>query len=231
MRLVTSVCLSLMTVAVTAGNVVAAAPLVEGGDTVVTYNFNDLSATNCGMWGGTTSGLYQDLEFPSPTYMTVCSTQNGTNGLQPSAFAAGLVEVRVKLPSAAMSVSVESFLYQYGEAPTLIAYDSTGVELGRMSAGAMNIWSTLEVQAGDTPIAEIGLLLPQLVGYIDNLKVSYGLPAPPEPDVVPEPEPEPQPEATDPVSIADCRKAGWMEFGFRNQGQCVSFVRNGRDSR
>lgn len=228
MRLLPSVSLSLMAGLVLAGNAMAS-PLVEGGDTVRVYTFDELPA-NCGMFAST-SGLYQDLAFPSPAEIGVCQTQNGTKGLQPAAFAAGLVEVRVGLPSPAMAVSLESYLYDYGETPTLIAYDATGVEIARSSAGLMNVWVTLEVQATDTPIAEIGLLMPQLVGYIDNLTVTYGLPVPPEPEVLPDPEPEVETEATDPVSLAECQNAGWMAFGFRNQGQCVSFVRNGRDSR
>lgn len=29
----------------------------------------------------------------------------------------------------------------------------------------------------------------------------------------------------------DCKKGGWEEFGFRNQGQCIRFVNTGMDSR
>jgi hypothetical protein len=42
--------------------------------------------------------------------------------------------------------------------------------------------------------------------------------------------PEP-PAPNDPVTTDECKKAGWSDFGFRNQGQCVSFVETGTDSR
>jgi hypothetical protein len=29
----------------------------------------------------------------------------------------------------------------------------------------------------------------------------------------------------------DCKKGGWEDFGFRNQGQCIRFVNTGKDSR
>lgn len=39
------------------------------------------------------------------------------------------------------------------------------------------------------------------------------------------------PAPTDPTVADDCKKGGWADFGFRNQGQCVSFVETGNDSR
>lgn len=35
----------------------------------------------------------------------------------------------------------------------------------------------------------------------------------------------------DPESIEECKKGGWADFGFRNQGQCIRFVNTGQDSR
>jgi hypothetical protein len=35
----------------------------------------------------------------------------------------------------------------------------------------------------------------------------------------------------DPESKADCKDGGWADYGFRNQGLCVSFVLTGRDTR
>ena len=32
-----------------------------------------------------------------------------------------------------------------------------------------------------------------------------------------------QPETKD-----DCKKGGWMQFGFKNQGQCIRFVNTGQ---
>ena len=34
-----------------------------------------------------------------------------------------------------------------------------------------------------------------------------------------------------PTSKNDCKKGGWVDFGFRNQGQCVRYVNTGKDSR
>jgi hypothetical protein len=42
--------------------------------------------------------------------------------------------------------------------------------------------------------------------------------------------PEP-PAPTDPQTSDDCKKGGWSDFGFRNQGQCVRYVETGLDSR
>lgn len=35
----------------------------------------------------------------------------------------------------------------------------------------------------------------------------------------------------DPSTIQDCFQGGWEAFGFKNQGQCVRFVKTGEDSR
>ena len=35
----------------------------------------------------------------------------------------------------------------------------------------------------------------------------------------------------DPETKDDCKKGGWEQFGFKNQGQCVRFVETGKDSR
>lgn len=37
--------------------------------------------------------------------------------------------------------------------------------------------------------------------------------------------------ALDPSDADDCKKGGWEDFGFRNQGQCIKFVNTGKDSR
>ena len=34
-----------------------------------------------------------------------------------------------------------------------------------------------------------------------------------------------------PQTKDDCKKGGWEQFGFRNQGQCVRFIETGKDSR
>ncbi len=35
----------------------------------------------------------------------------------------------------------------------------------------------------------------------------------------------------DPQTKDDCKKGGWEQFGFKNQGQCVRFIETGKDSR
>jgi hypothetical protein len=34
-----------------------------------------------------------------------------------------------------------------------------------------------------------------------------------------------------PETKNDCKKGGWQEYGFKNQGQCIRFVNTGKDSR
>jgi len=53
---------------------------------------------------------------------------------------------------------------------------------------------------------------------------------PPPPDDPPTGEPQDLPTA-DPLTKADCMNHGWESFGFRNQGQCVSFVETSKDRR
>ena len=39
------------------------------------------------------------------------------------------------------------------------------------------------------------------------------------------------PPSNDPATKDDCKKGGWADYGFRNQGQCVRFIETGKDSR
>ncbi len=38
-------------------------------------------------------------------------------------------------------------------------------------------------------------------------------------------------EMLSPETKNDCKKGGWQEFGFKNQGQCIRYVNTGKDSR
>ena len=38
-------------------------------------------------------------------------------------------------------------------------------------------------------------------------------------------------EPTDPTTKNQCKKEGWKDFGFKNQGQCIQFVNTGKDKR
>ncbi len=39
------------------------------------------------------------------------------------------------------------------------------------------------------------------------------------------------PEPVDPTTTDECKKGGWSNFEFRNQGQCIRFIETGYDSR
>ena len=34
-------------------------------------------------------------------------------------------------------------------------------------------------------------------------------------------------DCSTPASKSDCKKGGWRDFGFKNQGQCIAFVKHG----
>lgn len=36
---------------------------------------------------------------------------------------------------------------------------------------------------------------------------------------------------TGPQTKDDCKKGGWEQYGFKNQGQCVRYIETGTDSR
>lgn len=209
------------------GTEAAGVVVIDPGDpNRKTYTFDELTM-NCG-WNVTTTGLYEDLVFPSLAYMSPCQTSNGTIGLMPSQEGILSAELRVGLPTEASAVSIESeyFWPVDGAVPTLVAYDADGNEVGRHSDGTPNAWVTLEVSGDGTPIVEIGFDMPQLRVRLDNLAVTY---------VSDDPDPEPDPDAgthpIDPTEKADCRNGGWEGYGFRNQGQCVRFIETGQDSR
>lgn len=44
-------------------------------------------------------------------------------------------------------------------------------------------------------------------------------------------DPTPHPAPSNPTSREQCKNGGWQAFGFKNQGQCVSFVETGKDRR
>ena len=37
--------------------------------------------------------------------------------------------------------------------------------------------------------------------------------------------------STDPTTKQECMNGGWAAYGFKNQGQCIRFVKTGKDSR
>ena len=73
------------------------------------------------------------------------------------------------------------------------------------------------INVGDTSGNDTGL-----DGYYDNVVVSLS-------DGVTIYDFEP--EIPNPTTKNDCKKGGWEEYGFSNQGQCIRFVNTGKDSR
>lgn len=188
----------------------AALTLAAPAPTATTYTFEDLGLA-CSM-DHVLAGPYQGLSFATTPYLAVCRAPGGSMALVPvsmSAYLAGKAyEVVVDLPSLASEVSLD--VYDMGSSlpPRLVAYDAAGEVLGSASTGAQYRWATLHVAAED--IASIGLVMPQGRTYLDNLSAVYAL---------------------DPVHRDDCKQGGWVDYGFRNQGQCVRFVQTGKDSR
>lgn len=92
---------------------------------------------------------------------------------------------------------------------------SVPADMDLLSSGS-NI-RAFALNVGDTSANDTGL-----DGYLDNVVVDrtdgttvYDFEAPIE----------------NPESIKDCKKKGWKDYGFKNQGQCVMFVTTGKDSR
>jgi hypothetical protein len=206
--------------------------LLSDDGTTATYTFDELVGV-CDLFQ-TVPSTYEDLTFVdgadapvAPTYAP-CTGANGTIALQPSDLFGGGAETFIRLPAPASAVSIESYLFDFGEAPTLVAYDAAGAQVGSSSNGQENAVSLLSVDGAGAEITRIGLRLPQWVGSVDNLTVTY---ISDEPEPAPGPDPEPEPAPTDPVTAEDCRDGSWAAFGFSNQGQCVRFTESGWDSR
>jgi hypothetical protein len=67
---------------------------------------------------------------------------------------------------------------------------------------------------------------------VDGFAMTYEeAPAPDDPPSGDPPAGDEGDAGSDPTSKDDCRKGGWTDFGFKNQGQCVRFVETGKDSR
>ncbi|MDH3205467.1 MAG: hypothetical protein OEO79_02590 [Gemmatimonadota bacterium] len=228
MRFTRLLCL-LLTAAILPSGAMASAGPPDQGELTKTYDFENLPV-NCGFLV-TTSGAYEDLVFPTPAYLAPCNTPNGTIGLVPSEFGAALREIRVQLPSAASAVSIETYLFDAGGDATLVGYDAEGAEVASVSNGMRGSWVALEVRGNGATIVEVGLRMPQLAVYLDNLTVTYGSADSGE---NPEEDPEELPAelpSENPATRADCTNGRWADYGFRNQGQCVSFVMTAKDSR
>lgn len=59
-------------------------------------------------------------------------------------------------------------------------------------------------------------------GWFATLAVAEGLSVDDQKLIIPAPEPQ---------GKADCQKGRWEQFGFKNQGACIQFLNNGKDSR
>lgn len=101
-----------------------------------------------------------------------------------------------------------------------VFYDDGGalaVDLNLLDSGGSTLWTATRFNAADTIPAEVGgnryswFTFVNGTIEVDNHQLFITVP--------------------DPESKNDCKKDGWMDFGFKNQGQCIRFVNTGQDSR
>ena len=180
----------------------------------VTHTFDELNP-HC-QFGDTLANPYEGLSFESTPYYGACTSPNGTVALIPSNPATmGLLEVVMDLPRPAQSASVDIYDVDPSSDVTLNAYDSLGNLVTSTSSSTKSAWVTLTVTGN---FQRLGIAAGQGNTFIDNLTTTFAPVA-----VVRGP-------ATNggPTSPDQCKNDGWMQFGFRNQGQCVSFVETGK---
>lgn len=182
----------------------------------VTYTFDDL-AIDC-QFNATLDPTYEDLVFATTPYLATCqglgAGANGTIELLPSNQQSGIdgvaYEVLIDLPSAASFASIESYEFQDPVLVTLNAYNADGLLVSTDAAfGQGADRQTLTVEGSG--IVRLGLEAARpAANLFDNLTVTFD---------------------SGPTTADDCKKGGWADFGFSNQGQCVRFVQTGKDSR
>ena len=159
---------------------------VTGSITV--YDFDDLDTEGNCTFDFVLPNPYQDLVFIDTPYFAQCDLNGGTT-LIPSHtndWAAGLArEIKIQLPDPASSVSITALIYAFTPIrttllPTLIVYDASGNELGRMVAVNSNVVQTLTVTAPTgTTIDHIGLSAGQALNRWDDLTIDYQTNSPP----------------------------------------------------
>lgn len=101
-------------------------------------------------------------------------------------------------------------------------YDDGGslsVDLTLLDTDGNVLFSATRSNAGDLIPAEVG---GNRYGWFTVIDVANGIHVDAHELYFPLPDPE---------TKDDCKKGGWEDFGFKNQGQCIQFVNTGKDSR
>lgn len=114
------------------------------------------------------------------------------------------------VPSSGSTVSFTNVSIAAADTPTAVANNSGGcpATLAEMPAGSTVLFMVLNV--GDTSANDTGV-----GGYYDNVVVTTSADTTTfDFDVDP----------PTPTSKNECKKGGWADFGFTNQGRCVSWV-------
>ncbi|MCG6987334.1 MAG: hypothetical protein LJF06_03965 [Gemmatimonadetes bacterium] len=187
--------------------------VVDPLDTLtVTHTFDELSP-HC-QFGDTLPNPYEGLSFESTPYYGACPSPNGTVALIPSnPTTMGLLEVVMDLTQPAVSASVDIYDVDPNSDVTLNAYDGSGNLVTSTSSSTKSAWVTLTVTGN---FQRLGIAAGQGNTYIDNLTITSA-------PVVTSHTPN-----GGPTTPEECKNGGWAQFGFRNQGQCVSFVETGK---
>jgi hypothetical protein len=179
----------------------------------VTHTFDELYP-RC-HFGDSLPNPYEGLTFESTPYYAACPSPNGTVAILASneTTQGSITEVVWDLPRAAVSASVDIYdVNPSPEDPILNAYDASGNLVASASSSTKNAWVTLTV-TGD--IHSLGIGSDQGFTYFDNLTTTFA------PAVTVH-------TPNGPTTPDECKNGGWAQFGFRNQGQCVSFVETGK---
>lgn len=101
-------------------------------------------------------------------------------------------------------------------------YDDGGslsVDLNLLDSSGTTLFTATRSNVSDTIPAEVG---GNGYGWFTYISVDGGINMDALELILQVPEPE---------TKNDCKKGGWEDYGFKNQGQCVRFVNTGKDSR
>jgi hypothetical protein len=181
----------------------------------VTHTFNELSPQRC-FFGDSLPNPYEGLTFESTPYFASCPSPDPADSVSiipanPVTLAS--LEVVMDLPRPAVSASMD--IYDVDDSANVVilnAYDGSGNLVASESSSTKNAWVTLTVTGN---FQRLGIVSRQGTAYIDNLTTTFA------PTVK-------GPTTNGPTSPEACKNGGWAQFGFRNQGQCVSFVETGK---
>lgn len=195
--------------------------VVDPLDTLTeTHTFDELSP-RC-QFGDTLPNPYEGLTFETTPYFGACPGPNPSADTtvtlipsNPTTFGS-VTELMIDLPRPAAAASLDVYDYLTTGNLTLNAYDDAGNLVDSVTDTTDLAWVTLSVK-GD--IRRLGIASDQGNTLIDNLSITFA------------PEATPATPDDGPANAAACKKGGWSDFGFKNQGQCIRFVETGKDSR